>query len=185
MPRQPLPLIVVEQRPQGGRHGRAQPRQIRQTVPQRALPRKDAAGVLVQLLEAGPQALPQAVVQRRAQPGQPAARRRRLSIGPALIAALVLSALIPAVLVSWLLSSNSSQSIDTLAENAISQAAHRVDVGALAHLGESHTVVNALVPPVPALQTIHAGTGCASFSICLKIDSAMLLFARQSVARSA
>lgn len=77
------------------------------------------------------------------------AGRRRLSIGPALIAALVLSALIPAVLVSWLLSSNSSQSIDTLAENAISQAAHRVDVGALAHLGESHTVVNALVPPVP------------------------------------
>jgi hypothetical protein len=30
----------------------------------------------------------------------------------------------------------------------MSQAAHRIDVGALAHLGESHTVVNALVPPV-------------------------------------
>ena len=74
--------------------------------------------------------------------------RRRLSLGPALIAALVLTALVPALLVSWLLSSNSSQAIDTLAENAMSQAAHRVDVGALAHLGESHTVVNALVPPV-------------------------------------
>ena len=74
--------------------------------------------------------------------------RRRLSLGPALIAALVLTALIPALLVSWLLSSNSSQAIDTLAENAMSQAAQRVDVGALAHLGESHTVVNALVPPV-------------------------------------
>ena len=78
----------------------------------------------------------------------PATQRRRLSLGPSLIAALVLSALLPALLVSWLLSSNSSQAIDTLAENAISQAAHRVDVGALAHLGESHTVVNALVPPV-------------------------------------
>ncbi|MFP8778260.1 ATP-binding protein [Hydrogenophaga sp. RWCD_12] len=78
----------------------------------------------------------------------PAPQRRRLSLGPSLIAALVLSALLPALLVSWLLSSNSSQAIDTLAENAISQAAHRVDVGALAHLGESHTVVNALVPPV-------------------------------------
>ena len=75
------------------------------------------------------------------------AHRRRLSLGPALIAALVLAALVPALLVSWLLSSNSAQAIDTLAENAMSQAAHRVDVGALAHLGESHTVVNALVPP--------------------------------------
>ncbi|WP_310565060.1 hybrid sensor histidine kinase/response regulator [Hydrogenophaga sp.] len=73
--------------------------------------------------------------------------RRRLSLGPALIAALVLAALVPALLVSWLLSSNSSRAIETLAENAMSQAAHRVDVGALAHLGESHTVVNALVPP--------------------------------------
>jgi signal transduction histidine kinase/CheY-like chemotaxis protein/HPt (histidine-containing phosphotransfer) domain-containing protein len=77
----------------------------------------------------------------------PAPTRRRLSLGPALIAALVLTALVPSLLVSWLLSSNSSQSIDTLAENAMSQAAYRVDVGALAHLGESHTVVNALVPP--------------------------------------
>ena len=76
-------------------------------------------------------------------------KRRRVSLGPALIAALVLSALIPALMVSWLLSSNSSQAIDTLAGSAISQAAHRVDVGALAHLGESHTVVNALVPPFP------------------------------------
>lgn len=74
-------------------------------------------------------------------------QRRRLSLGPALIAALVLAALVPALLVSWLLSSNSSRAIETLAENAMGQAAHRVDVGALAHLGESHTVVNALVPP--------------------------------------
>ncbi len=63
------------------------------------------------------------------------------------MSALVLAALLPAVLVSWLLSSNSSRAIETLAENAMSQAAHRIDVGALAHLGESHTVVNALVPP--------------------------------------
>ena len=75
-------------------------------------------------------------------------RRRRFSLGPALMAALMLAALVPALLVSWLLSSNSSRAIETLAENALSQAAHRVDVGALAHLGESHTVVNALVPPV-------------------------------------
>ena len=75
-------------------------------------------------------------------------KHRRLSLGPALIAALVLAALVPALLVSWLLSSNSSRAIETLAENAMGQAAHRVDVGALAHLGESHTVVNALVPPV-------------------------------------
>ena len=64
------------------------------------------------------------------------------------MAALVLATLMPALLVSWLLSSNSSQAIETLAESAMSQAAHRVDVGALAHLGESHTVLNALVPPV-------------------------------------
>ncbi|WP_234262872.1 hybrid sensor histidine kinase/response regulator [Hydrogenophaga sp. NFH-34] len=72
---------------------------------------------------------------------------RRLSLGPTLMAAFLLTALLPAAMVAWLLSSNSSQSIKTLAENAMSQAAHRVDVGALAHLGESHTVVNALVPP--------------------------------------
>ena len=41
------------------------------------------------------------------------------------------------------------------------------------------------VPPVPGLQTIQSGTGCGSCAICTKIDSAMLLFARQSVARSA
>ena len=64
------------------------------------------------------------------------------------MAALVLATLMPALLVSWLLSSDSSQAIETLAESAMSQAAHRVDVGALAHLGESHTVLNALVPPV-------------------------------------
>ncbi len=74
----------------------------------------------------------------------------RLPIGSTLITALVLAALIPALLAAWLLSTNGSRSINTLAENAMSQAAHRVDVGALAHLGESHTVVNALVPPFVA-----------------------------------
>lgn len=88
---------------------------------------------------------------RKAAPAPP--RRRRFSLGPTLVATLVLSALLPALLVSGLLSFNSSQAIDTLAENTLSQAAHRVDVGALAHLGESHTVVNALVPPVPTAGT--------------------------------
>ncbi len=41
------------------------------------------------------------------------------------------------------------------------------------------------VPPVPAPTTIHSGTGCGSSAICWKIDSAMLLLPRQSVARSA
>lgn len=75
------------------------------------------------------------------------APRHRVSLGPALVSALVLAALVPALMVSWLLSSNSSRAIETLAENAMAQAAYRVDVGALAHLGESHTIVNALVPP--------------------------------------
>ncbi len=43
----------------------------------------------------------------------------------------------------------------------------------------------ALVPPVPAPTTIQSGTGWVSSHICSKIDSAMLLFPRQSVARSA
>ena len=43
----------------------------------------------------------------------------------------------------------------------------------------------ALVPPVPAPTTIQAGTGCGSAASCSKIDSAMLLLPRQSVARSA
>ena len=41
------------------------------------------------------------------------------------------------------------------------------------------------VPPVPAPQTIRAGSGSGSFAICATIDSAMLLLPRQSVARSA
>jgi hypothetical protein len=41
------------------------------------------------------------------------------------------------------------------------------------------------VPPVPAPQTIQAGTGCGSWVSWAKIDSAMLLLPRQSVARSA
>ncbi len=42
-----------------------------------------------------------------------------------------------------------------------------------------------MVPPVPALMTIQAGIGWSSRLICSKIDSAMLLLPRQSVARSA
>ena len=76
--------------------------------------------------------------------------RRRFSLGPTLVLALVIAALAPALIASWLLSVNSSKAIETLAENAMSQAAYRVDVGALAHLGESHTVVNALLPPFVA-----------------------------------
>ena len=76
--------------------------------------------------------------------------RNRVSLGPTLVIAMVLAALAPALIASYLLSANSYKSIETLAENAMSQAAHRVDVGALAHLGESHTVVNALVPPFNA-----------------------------------
>ncbi len=79
--------------------------------------------------------------------------RRRASLGPTLVMAMVLAALAPALIASYLLSDNSYKSIETLAENAMSQAAHRVDVGALAHLGESHTVVNALVPPFNATGT--------------------------------
>src|SRR6185437_7351062 len=41
------------------------------------------------------------------------------------------------------------------------------------------------VPPVPAPQTIHAGTGRGSRAICWMIDSAMLLLPRQSVACTA
>ena len=43
----------------------------------------------------------------------------------------------------------------------------------------------ALVPPVPAPMTTHSGTGCGSRLSWVKIDSAMLLLPRQSVARSA
>ena len=43
----------------------------------------------------------------------------------------------------------------------------------------------ALVPPVPAPTTIQSGMGWRSCAIWLKIDSAMLLLPRQSVARSA
>ena len=46
-------------------------------------------------------------------------------------------------------------------------------------------VAVAEVPPVPALITSRAGTGCGSRSIWVKMLSAILLFPRQSVARSA
>jgi hypothetical protein len=41
------------------------------------------------------------------------------------------------------------------------------------------------VPPVPAPTTIQDGSGARSRVSCSKIDSAMLLLPRQSVARSA
>ena len=41
------------------------------------------------------------------------------------------------------------------------------------------------VPPVPAVATIHSGSGYRSSDSWAKIDSAMLLLPRQSVARSA
>jgi hypothetical protein len=43
----------------------------------------------------------------------------------------------------------------------------------------------ALVPPVPAPTTTQSGSGYRSRASWLKIDSAMLLLPRQSVARSA
>ena len=41
------------------------------------------------------------------------------------------------------------------------------------------------VPPVPAPTTTQVGTGQGSLAIWVKIDWAMLLLPRQSVARSA
>ncbi|CAM5669392.1 hypothetical protein STENM327S_09303 [Streptomyces tendae] len=41
------------------------------------------------------------------------------------------------------------------------------------------------MPPVPAVATIQEGSGYRSSRSCRKIDSAMLLLPRQSVARSA
>ena len=79
-------------------------------------------------------------------------------MGNTLIVALVLAALIPALLAAGILFHNSSRSINTLAENAMLQAAHRVDVGALAHLGEAHTVINALVPPIITTEAEAART---------------------------
>lgn len=71
----------------------------------------------------------------------------RLSLSTTLVTALVLAALLPPLLVAWLLSSNSRDAIHLLAESTMRQAAQRMDAGALAHLGEAHAVLNAVLPP--------------------------------------
>ena len=74
-----------------------------------------------------------------------------------------------------------------LALNACTREQHRANPSSsTSEPGGSYDLpMVALVPPVPAPTTTHSGTGNLSCSICRKIDSAMLLLPRQSVARSA
>ncbi len=53
-------------------------------------------------------------------------------------------ALLPAVAVTWTLSDSSAEAIQTLAENTMRQAVRRMDQGALNHLRQAHTILNAL-----------------------------------------
>ena len=70
-------------------------------------------------------------------------------------------------------------------ERAYDLARDGVEVELKARPVTIHAARVADVPPVPAVATIQAGTGWRSAASCRKIDSAMLLLPRQSVARSA
>ncbi|GAA6140883.1 ATP-binding protein [Hydrogenophaga sp. 5NK40-0174] len=73
--------------------------------------------------------------------------KRRLPLGPSLVALLLIAALLPAVAVTWTLSNSSAEAIQTLAENTMRQAVRRMDLGALNHLRQAQTVLNALADP--------------------------------------
>src|SRR5689334_13347020 len=70
----------------------------------------------------------------------------RLSLRRILAASLVLAAVIPALLVAWMMTRASRHAVEDLAGKVLTQVAAVVQSGTEAHLRQAHDVLNGIFP---------------------------------------
>ncbi len=86
-------------------------------------------------------------------------RRPSFSLRSILVVSLVLFALLPAVVVTWLLARGSTQAVGELANQVMGSVALRVQTETENHLQQAHVIMNGLFPPtLNAQQTRQART---------------------------
>ncbi|MES2284024.1 MAG: response regulator [Pseudomonadota bacterium] len=86
-------------------------------------------------------------------------RRPSFSLRSILVVSLLLFALLPAVVVTWLLARSSTQAIGELANQVMGSVALRVQTETENHLQQAHVIMNGLFPPtMNAQQTRQART---------------------------
>ena len=84
-------------------------------------------------------------------------RKKTLSLRRVLVVSLLLFALVPAVLVAWLMARSSAQAVQDLAGGILFNVAAKIQAGTEAHLGQAHNVLNGLFPErLNAAQTEQA-----------------------------
>ena len=84
-------------------------------------------------------------------------RRLTFSLRHILVVSLLLFALLPAALVTWLLARSSTDSVGVLANQLVSSVAVRVQAETENHLQQAHVIMNGLFPPtLNAQQTLQA-----------------------------
>ena len=84
-------------------------------------------------------------------------RRLTFSLRHILVVSLLLFALLPAALVTWLLARSSTDSVGVLANQLVSSVAVRVQAETENHLQQAHVIMNGLFPPtLNAQQTRQA-----------------------------
>ncbi len=86
-------------------------------------------------------------------------RRPSFSLRSILVVSLLLFALLPAVVVTWLLARSSTQAVGELANQVMGSVALRVQTETENHLQQAHVIMNGLFPPtMNAQQTRQART---------------------------
>jgi hypothetical protein len=85
---------------------------------------------------------------------QPSSQRRRpsFSLRSLLVVSLLLFALLPAGVVTWLLARGSTQSVGELANQVMSSVALRVQTETENHLQQAHVIMNGLFPATLNMQ---------------------------------
>ncbi|MGB4115187.1 MAG: response regulator [Polaromonas sp.] len=69
-----------------------------------------------------------------------------------LTASLLLFAVLPAVIVGWVMHQSNLQTVNALTQQVIGGVVQRVQTGTLEHIGQAHMVFNAMLPAVPNQQ---------------------------------
>ncbi len=82
-------------------------------------------------------------------------RRPSFSLRSILVVSLLLFALLPAVVVTWLLARGSTQAVGELANQVMGNVALRVQTETENHLQQAHVIMNGLFPPVLNAQQVR------------------------------
>jgi signal transduction histidine kinase/DNA-binding response OmpR family regulator len=83
----------------------------------------------------------------------PAQRHPRVwSLRSVLTASLLLFAVLPTAIVGWVMHQSNLQTVNSLTRQVIGSVVQRVQTGTLEHIGQAHTIFNAMLPEVPNQQ---------------------------------